>query len=129
LIEIKRSVFYQHWAIYVGEGYIIHVTNVGKACAACLGAQQVDVFLSFSYGTGNAMVKKELLDDVAKPEAWEVNNKYDRDHTPLPVEQIIQNAENLVGTEFRYNLLLNNCEQLVTLLRYDEKISDQVGDT
>lgn len=38
LIEIFRPA-YQHWALYLGDGYIINVTPVGKAGAAQQGAE------------------------------------------------------------------------------------------
>lgn len=38
LIEIFRPA-YQHWALYLGDGYIINVTPVGKAGAARRGAE------------------------------------------------------------------------------------------
>ncbi|XP_063264211.1 phospholipase A and acyltransferase 1-like [Prinia subflava] len=121
LIEIDR-VLYQHWALYVGDGYLIHVTDVGsKGAITPVG--------SGSNLTGNAKVKKEVVKDVVKNHKWRVNNKYDRSRTPLPVEEIIQNAESLVGLEIPYNLFKNNCEHFVTLLRYDDKFCDQVSDT
>ncbi|NWZ74462.1 HRSL1 enzyme, partial [Acrocephalus arundinaceus] len=122
LIEIFRR-GYQHWALYEGDGNVIHVTDVGKAVAGCQGAQHL---LNLP---GNTKVKKEPLKDVEKnPDKWRVNNKYDRDYTPLPVEKIIQNAEHLTGTAIEYDLITSNCEHLVILLRYDEEISGQVSD-
>uniref|UniRef100_A0A8C3QFR5 LRAT domain-containing protein n=1 Tax=Cyanoderma ruficeps TaxID=181631 RepID=A0A8C3QFR5_9PASS len=82
---------------------------------------------SSSNSTGTAKVKKELLRKVAGNSEWSVNNKYDKLHTPLPVEKIVQNAERLIDMEIPYNLLKDNCEHFVTLLRYDNKISDQVN--
>lgn len=38
LIEIFRPA-YQHWALYLGDGYIINVTPVGKAGTAQQGAE------------------------------------------------------------------------------------------
>ncbi|NWT78699.1 HRSL1 enzyme, partial [Lanius ludovicianus] len=119
LIEIKRSRLYQHWALYVGDGYVVHVTDVGPK----------DVVMSVSSGSnlsGKAQVKKQLLKDVVGNDAWVVNNKYDQSHTPLPVEDIIKGAERLIGMEVEYSVLLRNCEHFVTLLRYEKKFSDQV---
>ncbi|NXI17076.1 HRSL1 enzyme, partial [Irena cyanogastra] len=119
LIEIKRSLVYRHWALYLGDGYVIHVTDVGAK----------DIFMSVGFSshlTGTAKMKKELLKDAVGNNDWNVNNKYDRSHTPLPVEKIIQNAENFVDMEFQYSPMRNNCEHFVTLLRYDDKFSEQV---
>ncbi|NXK70852.1 HRSL1 enzyme, partial [Sylvietta virens] len=117
LIEIKRSLIYQHWALYVGDGYVIHVADIEARSG--LGSSSP----MFAKG---AKVKKELLTEVARNDKWVVNNKYDRKLTPLPVEKIIQHAESLIDMEIPYSVFGNNCEHLVTLLRYDDKISDQV---
>ncbi|NWW69278.1 HRSL1 enzyme, partial [Ifrita kowaldi] len=122
LIEIRRGI-YQHWALCVRDGYIIHLTDVGKASPR-------DVLMSFigvSNLTGTATVKKQLREEVVGNNRWYVNNKYDRSHAPLPVEDIIQGAERLVGMEVPYNVLLYNCEHFVTLLRYKKEFSDQVS--
>uniref|UniRef100_A0A8C3QG34 LRAT domain-containing protein n=1 Tax=Cyanoderma ruficeps TaxID=181631 RepID=A0A8C3QG34_9PASS len=84
---------------------------------------------SSSNSTGTAKVKKEVLKDVVKNYTWRVNNKSDRYRSPLPVEKIIQNAERLIDMEIPCNVFGNVCEHLVTLLRYDNKISDQLRNT
>lgn len=68
----------------------------------------------------------QLLKDVVGNDTYKVNNKYDDQYTPLPAEEIIQRAEILIGQEISYDLLGNNCEHFVTLLRYGEAVSDQV---
>ncbi|NWI49796.1 HRSL1 enzyme, partial [Calyptomena viridis] len=118
LIEIKRRV-YQHWALYLGDGYVIHVTPIGKAGAAWQAAEGV-------LGK-KAMVRKQLLKDVVGNHYWHVNNKYDRWGTPLPVEEIIQRAETYINKEVTYFLFGNNCEHFVTMLRYGDGVSDQVS--
>uniref|UniRef100_A0A8C3XG20 LRAT domain-containing protein n=1 Tax=Cyanoderma ruficeps TaxID=181631 RepID=A0A8C3XG20_9PASS len=113
LIAIYRP-FYQHWALYVGDGYVIHVT----------GPQSI---LGSSSSSTRAKVKKELLKDVAGNNRWRVNNKYDRYRTPLPVKEIIRRAELWVGRQVPYDLLGGNCEHFVTMLRYGVGISGQVS--
>ncbi|XP_063263916.1 phospholipase A and acyltransferase 3-like [Prinia subflava] len=115
LIEIFRPV-YQHWALYVGDGYVIHVTDEGDS--SVLGS-------SSSMSATRAKVKKELLKKVAGNNKWCVNNKYDRSLTPLPVEEIIRRAEQWIGVEVPYNVLGSNCEHFVTGLRYRNRVSDQ----
>ncbi|NXT17007.1 HRSL1 enzyme, partial [Prunella fulvescens] len=78
LIEIDRP-RHQHWALYVGHGYVIHLTPVGKKHIK-LGVHLVPVF--------TRKVKKELLEEVAGNNTWCINNKSDQNHTPLPVEEI-----------------------------------------
>ncbi|NXA71240.1 HRSL1 enzyme, partial [Mohoua ochrocephala] len=79
--------------------------------------------------TRKAKVKKQLLKEVVGNNEWCVNNKYDRSHPPLPVEEIIQRAERWIDREVPYDLLGSNCEHFVTMLRYGKAISDQVSDT
>ncbi|NWR98192.1 HRSL1 enzyme, partial [Motacilla alba] len=116
LIEIDRPL-YQHWAIYVGDGYIVHVTDEGAS----------SVWLcSSSIRATRAKVKKQLLEVVVGNHKWRVNNRYDRSRTPLPVEEIIWRAELCIDREVPYNVLDSNCEHFVTMLRYGEGESEQV---
>ncbi|NXA16270.1 HRSL1 enzyme, partial [Sapayoa aenigma] len=119
LIEIKRPL-YQHWALYLGDGYVINVTPVDEG-APSLFVSTVSMF------TRNAKIKKQLLKEVVGNDDWHVNNKYDRSCTPLPVEEIIRRAERYIGREVTYDVLSNNCEHFVTMLRYGEGVSDQVS--
>ncbi|NWY94091.1 HRSL1 enzyme, partial [Loxia curvirostra] len=116
LIEIDRPL-YQHWALYVGDGYVIHVTDEGTS----------SIFLSSSsISATRAKVKKELLKDVVKNDKWRINNKYDRSRTPRPVKEIIRDAEQWIGEEVPYDVLKKNCEHFVTKLRYGKGVSEQV---
>ncbi|NWI49793.1 HRSL1 enzyme, partial [Calyptomena viridis] len=119
LIEVKRQ-FYQHWALYLGDGYVINVTPVDEG-APSLWVSTTSVF------TRKAKVKKQLLKEVVGDDPWCVNNKYDRSRTPLPVEEIIQRAETYINKEVTYFLFGNNCEHFVTMLRYGDGVSDQVS--
>ncbi|XP_055502204.1 phospholipase A and acyltransferase 1 isoform X3 [Leucoraja erinacea] len=74
-----------------------------------------------------AMAKMQLLKDVVGQDPFKINNKYDDSHTPLTVEEIVKRAEFLIGQEVSYDLLGNNCEHFVTLLRYGEGVSDQAN--
>lgn len=76
--------------------------------------------------TDKAIVKKELLCDVAGRDKYQVNNKHDSEYTPLPLNKIIQRAEELVGQEVLYKLTSENCEHFVNELRYGVARSDQV---
>lgn len=74
-----------------------------------------------------AVVRMQLLKEVVGSDSYRVNNKYDHNHTPLPVCEIIQRAQVLIGQEVSYDLLGSNCEHFVTLLRYGEGVSEQVS--
>lgn len=76
-----------------------------------------------------AMVRMQLLKEVVGNDTYRINNKYDGTYAPLPLEEIIRRAEYLINQEVSYDLLGNNCEHFVTLLRYGEGVSEQVGNT
>lgn len=76
--------------------------------------------------TRKAVVRMQLLKDVVGGDTFRVNNKYDSSRTPLPVSEIIERAQLLIGQEVSYDLLGSNCEHFVTLLRYGEGVSEQV---
>lgn len=120
LIEIFRPC-YRHWAIYVGDGYVIHLAPPSEIAGA--GAASI-----MSALTDKAIVKKELLYDVAGRDKYHVNNKHDDKYSPLPPSKIIQRAEELVGQEVLYKLTSENCEHFVNELRYGVRRSDQVRD-
>ncbi|XP_062820978.1 phospholipase A and acyltransferase 5 isoform X1 [Anolis carolinensis] len=120
LIEVFRF-GYQHWAIYVGNGYVIHLAPpseyAGAGCASLMSTL-----------TDKAWVKKELLRDVVGNNQYRVNNKHDGKYSPLPANKIIQRAEERVGQELEYKVTSENCEHFVNELRYGVARSDQVRD-
>ncbi|XP_018878407.1 phospholipase A and acyltransferase 1 isoform X1 [Gorilla gorilla gorilla] len=118
LIEVFRP-GYQHWALYLGDGYVINIAPVDGIPASFTSAKSV-----FS---SKALVKMQLLKDVVGNDTYRINNKYDETYPPLPVEEIIKRSEFVIGQEVAYNLLVNNCEHFVTLLRYGEGVSEQAN--
>nr|XP_025734527.1 HRAS-like suppressor 3 isoform X1 [Callorhinus ursinus]XP_025734528.1 HRAS-like suppressor 3 isoform X1 [Callorhinus ursinus] len=118
LIEIFRP-FYRHWAIYVGDGYVVHLAPPSEVAGA--GVASI-----MSTLTEKAIVKKELLYDVVGRDKYQVNNKHDDKYSPLPPSKIVQRAEGLVGQELPYSLPSENCEHFVNELRYGVARSDQV---
>ncbi|XP_015276051.1 PREDICTED: HRAS-like suppressor 3 [Gekko japonicus] len=121
LIEISR-VGYKHWAIYVGAGYVIHLAPKDDLAQASVNS-------IMSIPSEKAVVKKELLWEIARSNACRVNNKYDRKYQPLPAGQIVQEAESLLGKEVNYRVASQNCEHFATWLRYGTARSDQVRET
>ncbi|XP_016113597.1 retinoic acid receptor responder protein 3-like [Sinocyclocheilus grahami] len=120
LIEISRK-GYQHWAIYVGDGYVLHLVKIsehGDSGTSCAKPGK----------DGRATVKKEKLEDVANNDEYRINNRLDNQYEPRPIKDILQDAENLVGREFPYNVLSSNCEHFATLVRYGNPLSQQVQD-
>ena len=74
-----------------------------------------------------AIVKKERLCDVAGRDLYRVNNKHGDKYNPFPPRKIVQWAEELVGQEFCYSLISNNCDHFVNELYYGVSCSHQVG--
>ncbi|KAG9351231.1 hypothetical protein JZ751_025122, partial [Albula glossodonta] len=119
LIEIFRPA-YQHWALYLGDGYIVNLTPVDEGQATAMSSVK-------SVFSRKAVVRMQLLKEVVGNNSYRINNKYDDNHTPLPVCDIIHRAQLFIGQEVSYDLLGNNCEHFVTLLRYGEGVSEQVS--
>ncbi|XP_045710701.1 LOW QUALITY PROTEIN: phospholipase A and acyltransferase 4-like [Phyllostomus hastatus] len=112
LIEIFRD-SYQHWALYMGDGYVVHLAPLGNypGAGSCSAG-------SVLWQT--AEVKRELLTDVAGSCRYRVNNRLDKELKPLPVEQILNSAKRMIGKKLPYGITRNNCEHFVTKLRYGE---------
>ncbi|NXV96489.1 HRSL1 enzyme, partial [Calonectris borealis] len=106
--------------LYLGDGYIINVTPVDEGPPATFASAK-------SVFSRKARVRMQLLKDVVGNDTYHINNKYDGTYAPLPVEEIIRRAEYLIDQEVSYDLLGNNCEHFVTLLRYGEGVSDQAN--
>ncbi|XP_032660033.1 phospholipase A and acyltransferase 3-like isoform X2 [Chelonoidis abingdonii] len=120
LIEIFRF-GYQHWVIYVGDGYVVHLAPPSEIPGAGFASLMSTL-------TNKALVKKERLLDVVGRNRYRVNNKHDRKLPPLPAGKIVRAAEQLVGQEMLYRVTSENCEHFVTELRYGVARSDQVRD-
>ncbi|XP_023416050.1 phospholipase A and acyltransferase 1 isoform X3 [Cavia porcellus] len=118
LIEVFRP-GYQHWALYLGDGYVINIAPTDGNPSTFTSAKSV-------FST-KALVKMQLLKDVVGNDTYRINNKYDDTFTPLPVEEVIQRSEFVIGQEVSYDILDNNCEHFVTLLRYGEGVSEQAN--
>ncbi|XP_007993030.1 phospholipase A and acyltransferase 4 isoform X2 [Chlorocebus sabaeus] len=119
LIEIFR-LGYEHWALYIGDGYVIHLAPQDGYPAASSPS-------AFSVPGSIAVVKQDLLKDVLEGCNYRVNNRLDRRYKPLPVGVIISSAKELVGQKMKYSIVSRNCEHFVTKLRYGRSHCQQVG--
>uniref|UniRef100_A0A8D0BUD3 LRAT domain-containing protein n=1 Tax=Salvator merianae TaxID=96440 RepID=A0A8D0BUD3_SALMN len=117
LLEIFRSSS-QHWAIYVGDGKVVHLAMERKLD----GTPNTLAVLS-----DRAYVKKDWLEDVVRKDGYRVNNKHDETHPPLPLAKILWQVEDLVGREVPYAWSGQNCERFVMELRYGADMNEQVG--
>ncbi|XP_047216118.1 phospholipase A and acyltransferase 4-like [Girardinichthys multiradiatus] len=116
LIEIFRNV-YEHWAVYVGEGYVVHLLGPD-------GSISSSSTINLPIGKNNVL-KQKLLEVVSTDE-WTINNLHDQEKQPRPPEVIVNEAHKLVGTTRSYNVVNYNCEHFATELRYGNAESEQV---
>ncbi|XP_031443047.1 phospholipase A and acyltransferase 3-like [Clupea harengus] len=118
LIEIFRGT-YQHWAVYIGDGYVIHLAPPTEQAGG--GAYSM-----MSVLCDRAIVKKEGLWEVVGEDEWKINNLLDKKYEPRPAHEIIQEAESFLNQELPYCVFRSNCEHFVTDLRYGKAQSRQV---
>lgn len=118
LIEIFRG-SYQHWAVYIGNGLVVHLAPPSEIGGA--GANSVMSVLA-----EKAIVKEEELWDVVGMNQWIINNTLDEKYTPRPAEAIVREARRRVGQEVPYCVFRENCEHFVNELRYGHPESRQV---
>ncbi|XP_067113139.1 phospholipase A and acyltransferase 3-like [Osmerus mordax] len=118
LIEIFRGT-YQHWALYLGEGDIIHLCPPTEAADA--GVRSL-----MSVLCDRAVVTREGLVEVVGRSRFHVNNQLDSKHKPRKVCAILRDARSLLGLEMPYCILRGNCEHFVTQLRYGQAESRQI---
>ena len=105
IIEILRNGGYSHFVVYIGNGYVVHVSGNGKK--------------------GNrSRIKEELLDDVAGVDLCRINNRETaaalKKLTSYSRAEIVRRAEAAVGDEWSYDFMTWNCEHFSTRIRYGE---------
>uniref|UniRef100_A0AAY4CHY1 LRAT domain-containing protein n=1 Tax=Denticeps clupeoides TaxID=299321 RepID=A0AAY4CHY1_9TELE len=118
LIEISRG-SYQHWVIYIGDGYVIHLAPPTEDARG--GAYSM-----MSVLCDKAVVKKEELWDVVGTDPYRINNLLDQEYEPRPFRAILREAQSLLGQELPYCVFRGNCEHFATELRYGKAQSRQV---
>ncbi|XP_041704707.1 phospholipase A and acyltransferase 3 [Coregonus clupeaformis] len=118
LIEIFRG-RYQHWALYVGDGFVIHLAPPSEAPGARANSMM-------SVLSDKAKVKKEEIWDVVGHDKWCVNNQLDQKYKVRPIREILRDATAYVDQELSYCVIKGNCEHFVTDLRYGKAESRQV---
>ncbi|KAM9849796.1 phospholipase A and acyltransferase 4-like isoform 1-T3 [Aulostomus maculatus] len=118
LIEIFRS-SYQHWAVYVGNGFVVHLAPPSEVAGA--GSSSI-----MSVVSDKAVVKREELWDVVGNSHWVINNSLDKEYQSRPAHVIVREACARVGEEQPYCVIRRNCEHFVNELRYGKAESRQV---
>uniref|UniRef100_A0A1A8RZT5 LRAT domain-containing protein n=1 Tax=Nothobranchius rachovii TaxID=451742 RepID=A0A1A8RZT5_9TELE len=115
LIEIFR-VAYQHWAVYIGEGNVVHFNSSE-------GASGIS---TMPIKDQKGSVRKEKLKDVVGNSKWKINNYLDKEYPPRSNSDIVKAACNLVDSDLSYNLFSYNCEHFATKMRNGMAVSRQV---
>ncbi|KAG5263468.1 hypothetical protein AALO_G00265160 [Alosa alosa] len=118
LIEIFRGT-YQHWAVYIGDGCVIHVAPSSEEARS--GSRSMMSVLS-----DRAVIKKEELWDVVGTDQYSINNRLDNKYEPRPAHVIQREAHRLLGQEVPFCVFQGNCEHFATELRYGKAESRQV---
>ncbi|XP_012696669.1 phospholipase A and acyltransferase 3-like [Clupea harengus] len=118
LIEIFRGT-YQHWAVYIGDGHVIHVAPSNEQAGG--GAYSMMSMLS-----DRAFIKKTELWDVVGTNQYRINNLLDDKYEPRPAHVIQREAQRQEGQEVPFSVFQGNCEHFATELRYGKAESRQV---
>lgn len=116
LLEMGRKQGYSHWAVYAGDGRVIHLTFDVSPCDGIIGI--LKRFLSKS------VVKCDKLDDVAGTCDVIVNNSLDGQLKAKVKEETLKFAKECLGKE-GYSILFGNCETFANMCRYGNPVSFQ----
>ncbi|XP_069824417.1 uncharacterized protein [Dendropsophus ebraccatus] len=102
IIEILQP-GHRHFAIYVGNGNVVHITGgiVGSGDDSVHG--------------NSVMVEKSTLEAAAKGGGFKVNNIYHGDLIPIPSEEVVSSALQIVGESKPYG---SCCKNFVLELKY-----------
>ncbi|XP_077324198.1 uncharacterized protein LOC143959444 isoform X1 [Lithobates pipiens] len=101
IIEILQP-GHRHWAVYVGDGHIVHLTGriIGRGDNAVHGESNV--------------VGKTTLETEAKGCKYEVSKMY-HDLTPVPNDEVVKTALQMVGESKPYG---SSCRDFAFELKY-----------
>lgn len=115
LIQIDR-VLYTDWALYVGNGNVVHVSGLDMD--------------NNEIPSDTAVVRLSSLVDVACVSGVRVNNKSvgakERGLEPQPIDDILESCYSCLDKEVDFNMLTRNSEHYVTEWKYGKGWSDQV---
>ncbi|XP_063802217.1 uncharacterized protein LOC134970033 isoform X1 [Pseudophryne corroboree] len=102
IIEILQT-GHHHFAVYVGDGYIVHITGrlVGMGDDALHG--------------DSVVVEKTMLEGVVKGCSYKVNNIYDGDLIPVPRDEVVSSALQTVGESKPYG---SSCRDFALELKF-----------
>lgn len=126
LLILHRGV-YDHWAVYVGNGQVVHLAGEEELRTRKQSAREV--LRSLLGGTDYPGVHLDTLDNVRRSGAISFGDDLE-EHAFLgrafPPQAIVERSLSLVGLR-GYHLKYNNCEHFATWARYGRGFSDQSG--
>lgn len=120
LIVFYRGL-YEHYAVNVGNGEIIHLTTNERLTSLDFVSEITWKISSTS--SNRALVKKERFRDFL---GAEVNFRVEKDEAPFPPDEIVKRARSKLNKR-GYNLLFWNCEHFARWCRYNRRESKQVA--
>ncbi|XP_075902469.1 phospholipase A and acyltransferase 3-like isoform X2 [Nelusetta ayraudi] len=84
LIEVRRN-GYQHWALYVGDESVVHLTS------------KSGVSSRMSVGGDKGLIQNQKLCDVVGSNRWKINNVMDKKYKPRPADDIVRDGRALLS--------------------------------
>lgn len=125
LIFDRAGGLYEHWAVYIGNGQVVHLTG-GEATPRPSLSRMVG---RVALGSMSPCVQVSMLSDVIK-RCSTVKVDDDRHQTLLkevyPAQAVVERALSMVGCP-GYHVAFNNCEHFATWCRYGMGYSKQSG--
>lgn len=118
-LEFHRGV-YSHWAVYMGNEEVIHLTGISSTCTF----NPNHIFTIGGKLFAKAEVKRESVWNVVCDSKVEINNDKDKSCRPLRTDEIVRIAMGMIG-DIGYNVLWQNCEHFAALCRYGVSWSKQ----
>ncbi|XP_071115702.1 phospholipase A and acyltransferase 3-like [Haliotis cracherodii] len=109
MLKFDRGI-YCHWALYIGEGRVIH-----------LAGRDGDM----NDNANDVKVREDSFWKVAGGDEVDVSNDKDDRWNPYPPDEIVERAKSRLD-RVGYNLVLFNCEHFTSWCRYGKSQSDQV---
>ncbi|XP_060560900.1 phospholipase A and acyltransferase 3-like [Ruditapes philippinarum] len=125
LVEFDRGL-YSHWAVYAGDGLVIHMTGDSKESLNASVSNSGCFFTICGQTFAKAYVQIDDFKKVAAGSKVYKNNNKDREQCPDAADVIIKRALAKLG-EIKYNILWSNCEHFATYCRYGVPTSKQAN--
>ncbi|CAL1532399.1 unnamed protein product [Lymnaea stagnalis] len=123
LVKFDRGV-YHHWAVYVGNGKLIHFIN--EESNYIPQAMQTSSMVLFPNDDKARIVEQDFWAVVGDSKA-DFGNMESEGWIPLDRHTIVERARSCLGPA-KYNLYSQNCEHFAKWCRYNRAKSDQVDD-